>query len=217
MPWTGTRFNQFLRSKYLVLFVALLAMLLSFPLMNGQSLGKLIFAFFFFFIQIGMFYGLKGNHRIFPFMIIGFVVLGMTVIETQFQQISVMNKSLTILFISFAIFLFCKDIYTRKLITTDILIGSICVYLLIGICFAQLFMILQSFSLNAFIQTIGAQPISNQEDFYYFSFITLATVGFGDIIAQTSFAKSVVMVEGMVGIFYIAIMVARLVSAFKAE
>ncbi|MGE3318203.1 MAG: ion channel [Candidatus Berkiella sp.] len=217
MPLAGTRFTHFLLSKYLALLIALLTLLLSFPLMNDQSFGKVIFAFFFFFILLGMFYGLKGNHRIVLFMLIGTIVLCMSIAEIRYHQIYVWNKILSILFNVYAITLFCKDIYTRKQITSDILIGSLCVYLLIGICFAQLYMVIQAFSSHALIHTINTLPIYNQEDFYYFSFITLATVGFGDILAHTPFSKSVVMIEGQVGIFYIAIMVARLVSAFNTK
>jgi hypothetical protein len=67
---------------------------------------------------------------------------------------------------------------------------------------------------HGFIHQGTNLPISKLSDFYYFSFITLATVGFGDIVAVNPFCKSVVMLEGIIGIFYIAILVARLVSIF---
>lgn len=52
-------------------------------------------------------------------------------------------------------------------------------------------------------------------DLLYFSFITLLTVGFGDIIAVKDTAQTAVVFEGMIGQFYVAILVARLVSLYS--
>ncbi len=208
-------FLKFYQSKYLILLIALIGMLLSFPLMEDILNAKLLFSLFFLLILVGMFYGLKGTHRLLVFMGIGLCALSINFAQLEFKNLDIFSRILSILFYLYAIILFCKDIYTSKQITRDILIGSISVYLLIGICFALMYMILQSINANTFIHQASGLPINTQSDFYYFSFITFATVGFGDIIALTPFAKSLVMLEGVVGIFYIAIFVARLITIFN--
>ncbi len=49
-------------------------------------------------------------------------------------------------------------------------------------------------------------------DFYYFSVITLTTVGYGDITVVSPLAKTIVMMESITGIFYLAMLVGRLLS-----
>jgi voltage-gated potassium channel len=217
MQLIDPHFKTLLRSKYLVLLISLLTMMLTFPLMDEQILGKLLFVLFFLFTLVGIFYGIKGNRNVLVFMLLGLFTFCINLAEIHFKQLDILSRIISIVCYAYAIILFCKDIYTSKQITTDILLGSICVYLLIGVCFALTFMILQLLNINTLIHQATALPIHLSGDFYYFSFITLATVGFGDIVAQTGFAKSVAMLEGIVGIFYIAIMVARLVSVFKVD
>ncbi len=215
MQLIGPHFKALFQSKYLILLLSLLTMMLTFPLMDELAFGKFVFVLFFLFTLVGIFYGLKGNRSVLIFMLIGLLIFCINLAEIHFKQLDMLSRVISILFYVYAIILLCKDIYTSKQVTSDILLGSICVYLLIGVCFALIFMILQLLNVNTLIHQASALPIHNPGDFYYFSFITLATVGFGDIIAQTGFAKSVAMLEGIVGIFYIAIMVARLVSVFK--
>jgi hypothetical protein len=52
----------------------------------------------------------------------------------------------------------------------------------------------------------------NWNDTVYFSFVTLATIGFGDIVPGNSMARSLAMIEGLIGVLYPAVLLARLVS-----
>lgn len=217
MQLINPHFKAFFNSKYLVLLISLLTMILMFPLMDEKTFGRFLFSIFFLLILLGIFYSFKGSKSVLIFMLLGLFVFGVNLADVHFKQLDILSRAISILFYVYAIMLCCKDIYTSKQITTDILLGSICVYLLIGICFALSFMILQLLNVNTLIHQASALPISKPTDFYYFSFITLATVGFGDIVVQTDFAKSVVMIEGIVGILYVAIMVARLVTTFKVD
>jgi len=54
-------------------------------------------------------------------------------------------------------------------------------------------------------------------DYFYFSYMTLTTIGYGDIIPITAQVKSVVVFEGIIGVFYLAILVARLVLLYVME
>jgi hypothetical protein len=52
----------------------------------------------------------------------------------------------------------------------------------------------------------------NWNDCVYFSFVTLATIGFGDIVPGNSMVRSLAMIEGLIGVLYPAVLLARLVS-----
>ena len=86
-------------------------------------------------------------------------------------------------------------------------------YLIIGTAFAQLYWILNQVLDKSFNQTIPSFEIST---FLYFSLITLTSVGYGGIIPINPYVRMVAAFESVVGIFYIAVVVARLVSSYRS-
>lgn len=92
------------------------------------------------------------------------------------------------------------------------IIGSICVYLLIGVSWAIIYLIQIELFPQAF-NGIEAKPwLDNMFEAIYFSFITLTTVGYGDISPALPIPRFFVFIESILGSFYLAIMVANLVS-----
>jgi hypothetical protein len=87
-------------------------------------------------------------------------------------------------------------------------------YLLIATAFAQVFWVLGQFVDKPFNQTIPSYQIST---FLYFSMITMSSVGYGGIAPVNPYVRMVAAFEGVVGIFYIAVVVARLVSSYREE
>jgi hypothetical protein len=88
-------------------------------------------------------------------------------------------------------------------------LGAVCIYVLLGLSFAFLFEVLG---------TLGSQPFfASQEggtrsDYVYFSFITMATVGYGDLTPQSGVARALAVTEGLFGQIYLVTAVAALVS-----
>jgi voltage-gated potassium channel len=104
-------------------------------------------------------------------------------------------------------------------VTLDGIFASVVTYQLIGLLFAQIYTMLElanpgSLHLPDSVPTSGALV---RLEMIYFSFVTLATLGYGDIVPDTSFARSVTVIEAVVGQFYVAVVVAVLVSAFVAQ
>ena len=91
--------------------------------------------------------------------------------------------------------------------------GSMVVYLLIGVIFALVYSIIESISPGSFASTEVVQPHPDVfAQFLYFSFVTLTTLGYGDLIPTLAMAKSLVIFQGMIGMLYPVVMIARLVS-----
>ncbi|WP_022942367.1 potassium channel family protein [Psychromonas hadalis] len=98
-------------------------------------------------------------------------------------------------------------------VTHNSIVGSICIFLLLGLIWVMLYLLLAEFTPNAFA---GLEPRSWQEnfpDFIYFSFVTLTTLGFGDLLPISPLARFLVYMEAIVGVFYMAIVVSSLVGA----
>ena len=104
-------------------------------------------------------------------------------------------------------------------VTIETLRGVICAYFLVAFIFGYIYLITEYISPGTFLIRGEILPILPQTRFFsemlYFSFITLLTVGFGDIVAIKEWGQTVVVIEGIVGQFYIAILVARLVSVYS--
>ncbi|YCO00908.1 potassium channel family protein [Vibrio sp. VNB-15] len=98
-------------------------------------------------------------------------------------------------------------------VNTNKVIGSVALFLLLGLMWAIAYLILLEFSPNSFT---GMEAISWGQNFSnaaYFSFVTLTTLGYGDISPLTPLAQVVVYLEAIVGVFYMAIVVSSLVSS----
>ncbi len=97
-------------------------------------------------------------------------------------------------------------------ITGNKILGAICVYLLLGLTFATVFLLIVQFSPDAFKGANHSAWYDNFADFVYFSFVSLTTLGFGDITPVKPLARFLVYFEAIAGQFYLTILVASLVG-----
>jgi len=109
-------------------------------------------------------------------------------------------------------------------VTLDKLLGSICVYMIFGLMWAEIYALLHQLHPGAFLfnDSLQAQLASEQPGvpgsvFHYYSFVTLPTLGYGDISPVSMGARAMASLEAIVGPLYLAILVARLVSAMGTK
>jgi Ion channel len=103
-------------------------------------------------------------------------------------------------------------------ISGDTIVGGICVYMLIGLSFAMAYILITDLYPGTFIDR--GQPLSRSvanpgeasASILYFSFVTLTTLGFGDIIPTGEVARMLATSEAIIGQLFIAIFIARLVA-----
>jgi hypothetical protein len=96
------------------------------------------------------------------------------------------------------------------------LYGAVCVYLMIGVLWALMYSTLGRLDPSAFD---GSLPISSEDwnqEWIYYSFVTLTTLGYGDILPVSATARSLAYSEAVVGVFYMAMLVAALVGSYAA-
>ncbi len=102
-------------------------------------------------------------------------------------------------------------------VTSNSIIGSICIFLLLGLVWTMLYLLLAEFIPGAFSGVEVTNWKQNFPDFIYFSFVTLTTLGFGDLLPVSPIARFLVYMEAVVGVFYMAIVVSSLVGAKMSE
>jgi hypothetical protein len=96
-------------------------------------------------------------------------------------------------------------------VTQQTILGAICVYVLIGLLFAFAEYGISRVSGNAFFVQEAVAPFANH---LYFSFVTLTTLGFGDLTPATDLGKGLVSFEALLGQVFLVTLVARLVSLY---
>ena len=99
-------------------------------------------------------------------------------------------------------------------LTVDKLYGGAATYLLMGVVWAYLYAIVQYLEPGSFAFG-GASASLNFRELVYFSFTTLTTVGFGDFTAARPLARMIVVFEEIVGVLYVAILIARLAGSYS--
>jgi hypothetical protein len=102
-------------------------------------------------------------------------------------------------------------------VTTDKIYGALSVYMLIGFAWAPLYRIVYMNDPSSFSGTQSVYVGVYHFDFIYYSFVSLCTLGFGDITPVSGIARSLTVLEAMTGVFYMAVMIARLVSLYKTD
>ena len=124
------------------------------------------------------------------------------------------------IFLLYVLLIVMNDIFSRSVVSTDTLVGSVCGYLILAALFASIYSVAVLFDPNAFniSSTLEIQPneLQRHEPHFgiltYYSIITLTTVGYGEIVPANYVTRAVVSVEAVSGQIYLTVIVARLVG-----
>jgi hypothetical protein len=99
----------------------------------------------------------------------------------------------------------------HEVVTLQTVFGALSAYLLIGFTFASLFAVAAAFDSRPFFA--GGQP-TDIGNLQYFSFVTLTTTGYGDLVAASDEGRALAAMDGLLGQIFLVTLVARLVSVF---
>jgi hypothetical protein len=132
---------------------------------------------------------------------------------------------LGVLFLALVVGAILTHVFRSTHITRETITGAICAYLLIGSMWAHVFSIVENVSPGSFadnsIETnaaSGPEPMRDQTDrFTYFSFVTLTTLGYGDMTPLTRPARNLTALEAIFGQLYLAVLIARLVGQSQQD
>lgn len=111
------------------------------------------------------------------------------------------------------------DVLAARQIVFDMICGALCVFVLFGMCWANVYTLLERLAPGSFAidfhryhVDVGADPLAAAGVFTYYSFVTLTTVGYGDIVPSSATARWLVWLEAVFGQFYMAVFVSRLIG-----
>lgn len=130
-----------------------------------------------------------------------------------------LDKILWLGFAGYLILIVFRQIFEAKSIKAQEIYGAIAVYLLLGFIFTQIYeiiLVLDPAAIAFDPKNFGGN-ILHVGDVIYFSFVTLATVGYGDVTPAVPVARAVCVIESITGIMYVAIFIAKFVSIHSVK
>ncbi len=217
MPLLKTKSSQ----KYSLLLSILIFRFLTSPLLGGE-IGEVISSLIMLLILVSIVAILSWRKHLF---LLYTTVAGLAfLIETigKFNLISTYNYPLVLfsliiysLYLGIAAWLIMKEVFLASEVSLDKLFGGISVYFLIGFIWAFFYGIVEIFSPNAFSQSFRLE--GSYAKTIYFSFTTLTTLGYGDIVPVQDFALVLANMEAIIGQMYPAIFIATLVGSYLSQ
>jgi hypothetical protein len=139
----------------------------------------------------------------------------------NFPLLLILAKIVNIVFFLVIVVSLIRQIATARRVSAGVILGSVAGYLLLGLLFSIFIIIIMQNDPGSFSSPPRQAPETEESISasvpVYFSFVTLATLGYGDIVPLKPYTRSLATFIAVTGQFYIAIIVALLVGKFSAQ
>ncbi|WP_345975459.1 ion channel [Sulfurimonas sp. HSL3-7] len=207
----------FLSRKYdnYILFFSLSGVLFLLPFVNAMPLLRFALLGQYTFVMIYLIFSGRHMRSIF-FIDMAFVVPAL--IATWLESIYPNNITfaashvLMLTFFAYLLYLIINEMVHAHTVNTNTIFGAINIYLVGGLIWAYSYVLLYHFDTSAFAISGGESSSNTIELFTYYSYTTLTTLGYGDIVAQNAQARMLSVLEAVFGQLYLAIVISKLVS-----
>ena len=160
-------------------------------------------------------WGQKGQHSrlviniIFVLVMLLFIVAGAVLDKAGFSYAHLL---LLLCFFIWMTWLLLRQVLFTGAVDGNRIVGAICIYMLLALVWAMLYLLIAEALPGSFNGVPQAPWLENFSTAIYFSFVTITTLGYGDILPVTPLARFLVTMEAIVGVFYMAIVVASLIG-----
>ena len=146
---------------------------------------------------------------------IAITLLGALHYIVQIKALDRLQLGLSAVFLIQMLVMILIHIEKENEVTTDLIMAAASAYILLGLVWAYAYHLLEILHPNSFkaSENMG----DDMWNFYYYSFVTLTTMGYGDILAITKSARALSILEAITGQLYLAIMISRLVGLHASQ
>jgi voltage-gated potassium channel len=210
----------YLQHRYGVLFYSLLLTLVGTPVVRALGLSGMGLQFFLGLNLLAATPSIDNKlGRRAPLIIVAVAVLvGISSLRVGHATLLIVSRVLWTAIALYAVFRALRFVLRSSAITFEHLYAALSAYLLVGVFLGLLYWALEEAWPGSLIVTgPGASQPFHLAEGVYFSFITLATVGYGDMVPGTDVVRGLSVVEAISGQFYLAVMIARLMSLYMRE
>ena len=215
LPFSQVCFKE----RFLSLLIFIIAMLILGPLVEEFVQLSILMDILWSAIFVSAIYAVSQKKR----HIVIAVLLVLPMLGSIWTKYFVQNKALLVVgslcgaaFFLFAIIQMLIFIYSQKKVTRDLIVGAAVVYLFMALMWTFIFVVVETLHPGSFNIPQG-QDIEATRQFVYYSFVTLTTLGYGDITPITSMARSLCILEAVIGQLYLVAQVAWLVGVHVSQ
>lgn len=208
-----------MKSNFSYLLVALLILIIGVPIAYDLELISLPFSRVLgdsSILAIGV-VSLRGAGRLFHvgiFLVVAGIILSVLSVASENDALHLISQLTLFVFLLLATSNTLQQVAVGNDISLNRIVGAVCVYLLLGVMWSIAYSVLEFSQPGSFKGLTELASTAWNPDWIYFSFLTITTLGYGDITPLTQTARSLTFSEAIVGQFYIAVLVAGLVSAY---
>lgn len=201
--------------SYSMLLIALLGLWLVSPLMDFLHAQQFSSAFFISVTMIAACYAMSDQGKSFVLVVVLGIALGVMVwIDLPGREGmwgDVATQTVALVFFGVVAYELLVDILSKESkVDSNLIAGAIAVYLLIGVCFSFVYELTFTLNPESFKGVGGSASVHTT--FTYFSFVTMTTLGYGDITPLTKIGGTFATLQAIIGQLYLTVLVARLVG-----
>jgi voltage-gated potassium channel len=214
----GARWKS--RTQMGFLFSSLLAIILLSPLLHSSLAGRMMIGVAFAATLLSGVYAVSDTrrHRIIALVlgiphVVGYVISEFIDTNSNATLIVITLGVPFYLFVTYRLLMF---VTRAKRVGREVLFASASVYLMFGFSWAGVYGLVEYLQPGSFTN-VGLDSGAVWDTLFYFSFVTLTTLGYGDIAPISRFARHLALLEAISGVLTLSFLVARIVSAYKKE
>jgi hypothetical protein len=216
--------SLFHRSRTTYLLVALVMLIILYPYWEQWRFGEVLNGIFVVSIALAGVYAVSGSRTAAGLALViafpGLSIVGYRILyPEQAQWALIVVPILASLFFAVVFTHVFGHVLKHGTMTADKLHGAVCCYILLGFGWSRLYLLVERLSPGSLVvsETHNTGGVPSANDLLYMSITTLTTTGYGDVIAVTSAAQSLAILEQIVGVFFVAILIARLAGVYPPE
>ncbi len=215
--------------RFLFLLAALALLLVSAPLVHTLGperhpiFSGIVFAVAFSAMLLAAVFAVSRSRRsnfLALLLAIPVIVLQVVRVWRESDSVAIAAHVVGLLFLVYTVVLILKFIFATGRVSSDMICASLCVYLLLGVLWAITYSLIQIFDGQSFLFAYADDGEDRTMRFgsertltaLYYSFVTMSTLGYGDIVPRSSLARMAAAMQAIVGQLYLAVLVARLVG-----
>lgn len=206
--------------RFFVLFLFLLASLLLYPYAQHSGFGYYAFRFVGSAVILLSVYAVSFRRTLVIFALalaVPALVQRLRLLPPDASLLSILNIVLSFAFDVFIIVVIFRRVFAREQANSETIFGALSIYLLLGFSFAGVYGMVNTLQPNAFYlnPVVNWHTVPDRFDFIYYSFGTISTLGANGMTAVSPQARSVAVIEAILGILYLAVLISRLVGAYR--
>lgn len=207
--------------RFFFLFLFLLAALILYPYAEGSRIGYYTLRFLGTAVIFLSVYAVSFRRRLLVFALVLAVpafYLRIVVPKINPTSFSIVNMVLSFAFDVFIVVTIFRRVFSKEQANSETIFGALCIYLLVGFSFASVYGMVAAFQPKAFYldPLVNLRVVPDRFDLVYYSFGTMTSLGAAGITPVSGQARSLTALEALLGVLYLAVLIARLMGAYRS-